>query len=289
MEPELAEDGCNWHTYGSWVLKAISEEGLMGYLDGSETRPTTPKLLQEYGARWTPRTNEERDELAAWQAADDAWQQRTAMVHHIIISGIPDSILMLCMHVDTPHEAFAYLENRYGSIPRPKRLEVVDEAPQQHDMSSEQYMTGESAQSTCDSDNKPLDTPGVEEDPSDFPNDCAEIPTGHQELKMEIVDVRHVESKCTNAFEAPDKSGQCIQDDADVTRSYKPNGMDLDMSNGCTNKPSAIPDMDEQLIAINTSMTTHDLLCLQKVVIESRTKSDQSATYLIPLGFRSNS
>ncbi|KAI6045901.1 hypothetical protein EDC04DRAFT_3086655 [Pisolithus marmoratus] len=34
MEPELAEDGCNWHTYGSWVLKVISEDGLMSYLDG---------------------------------------------------------------------------------------------------------------------------------------------------------------------------------------------------------------------------------------------------------------
>ncbi|KIK10544.1 hypothetical protein PISMIDRAFT_690968 [Pisolithus microcarpus 441] len=61
MEPKLAADGCkcNWHTYGSWVLKAILEDDLMGYLEGSETRPTHPSLLQGDGDGWTPQTDEE--------------------------------------------------------------------------------------------------------------------------------------------------------------------------------------------------------------------------------------
>ncbi|KAI6122061.1 hypothetical protein F5141DRAFT_1211694 [Pisolithus sp. B1] len=224
MEPELTEDGCNWHTYGSWVLKAISEDSLMGHLDGSETRPTTPKLLQEYGARWTPRTNEEQDVVTAWKTADNVWHQWAAMAHQFIIYGLPDSILMLCMHLDTPHEAFAYLEHRYGQIPRPEIQKTVDEAVQQHDMPSEQYMTGESAQSTCDSDNGPENLPGGHEDPADSPNDCAETESGFLTPKTKVADMQHVEphllvvevgamdskwpDEGMDAPEAPDKGSQ---------------------------------------------------------------------------------
>ncbi|KAI6148968.1 hypothetical protein EDD17DRAFT_1900982 [Pisolithus thermaeus] len=222
--PELAEDGCNWQTYSSWVLKAISEDGLIGHLDGSETRPTTPKLLQEYGAGWTPRTNEERDVVTAWKTADDAWHQRAAMAHQFIIYGLPDSILMLCMHLDTPREAFAYLEYCYGQIPRPEIQKTVDEAVQQHDMPSEQYMTGESAQSTCDSDNGPENLPGGHEDPADSPNDCAETESGFLTPETKVADVQHVEphllvvevgamdskwpDEGMDAPEAPDKGSQ---------------------------------------------------------------------------------
>ncbi|KAI6117949.1 hypothetical protein F5141DRAFT_1201485 [Pisolithus sp. B1] len=182
--PELAEDGCNWQTYSSWVLKAISEDGLMGHLDGSETRPTTPKLLQEYGARWTPQTNKEQDVVMAWKTTDNMWHQRAAMAHQFIIYGLPNSILMLCMHLDTPHEAFAYLECHYGPIPRPESIKVADEAMPQCNMQSEQYLTPET----------------------------------------EVIDVRHVEpyllevevgdtggmwpDECANALEAPDECSQ---------------------------------------------------------------------------------
>ncbi|KAI6023271.1 hypothetical protein EDC04DRAFT_3143545 [Pisolithus marmoratus] len=259
MEPELAEDGCNWHTYGSWVLKAISEEGLMGHLDGSETRPTTPKLLQEHGAGQTPRTDEERDEVTAWKTADDAWHQRTAMVHHIIISGIPDSILMLVMHLETPHETFAYLENRYGQIPRPESQKVVDEATQEHDMPSKQYVIEESTQSAGNSNDKPGKSPSDAGSSPMSSSDCAEIPTGHQEPKMEIIDVRHVESNIlknetgaavegrleeyANAPEAPDNS-QCILDGETAARG---------------DEHSAVADMHDALTSIGTSARVPDL------------------------------
>ncbi|KAI6168255.1 hypothetical protein EDD17DRAFT_1892923 [Pisolithus thermaeus] len=226
--PELAEDGCNWQTYGSWVLKAISEDGLMGHLDGSETRPTTSKLLQEYGAGWTPRTNEERDVVTAWKTADNVWHQRAAMAHQFIIYGLPDSILMLCMHLDTPREAFAYLEHRYGQIPRPEIQKTVDEAVQQHDMPSEQYMTAECAQSTCDSNDGPENLPGGHEDLADSPNDCAETESGFLTPKTKVTDVQHVEphllvvevgamdskwlDEGMDAPKAPDKGGQCTDE-----------------------------------------------------------------------------
>ncbi|KAI6117948.1 hypothetical protein F5141DRAFT_1263236 [Pisolithus sp. B1] len=224
--PELTEDGCNWQTYSSWVLKAISEDGLIGHLDGSETQPTTPKLLQEYGARWTPQTNEERDVITAWKTADDAWHQWATMAHQFIIYGLPDSILMLCMHLDTPREAFAYLEHCYGQIPRPEIQKTVDKAVQQHDMPSEQYMTGESAQSTCDSDNGPENLPGGHKDPADSPNDCAETESGFLTPKTKVTDTQHVEphllvvevgamdskwlDKGTDAPKAPDEGSQCV-------------------------------------------------------------------------------
>ncbi|KAI6100388.1 hypothetical protein EDD16DRAFT_1762713 [Pisolithus croceorrhizus] len=226
--PELAEDGCNWQTYGSWVLKAISEDGLMGHLDGSETRPTTPKLLQEYGAGWTPRTNEERDVITAWKTADNAWHQQAAMAHQFIIYGLPDSILMLCMHLDTPCEMFTYLENRYGQIPRPEIQKTVDEAVQQHDMPSEQHMTGESAQSTCNSDNEPENSPGGHEDSVDSLNDCAETKSGYLTPETKVIDMRHEETHLLevedraadlkqpdegmDTVDAPDKDSQCADD-----------------------------------------------------------------------------
>ncbi|KAI6160886.1 hypothetical protein EDD17DRAFT_1828282 [Pisolithus thermaeus] len=100
---------------------------------------------------------------------------------------------MLCMHLDTPREMFTYLENRYGQIPRLEIQKTVDEAVQQHDMPSEQYMTGESAQSTCNSDNEPENSPGGHEDPVDSPNDCAETKSGFLTPKTKVTDVRHVE------------------------------------------------------------------------------------------------
>ncbi|KAI6114479.1 hypothetical protein F5141DRAFT_1062870 [Pisolithus sp. B1] len=221
--PELAEDGCNWQTYSSWVLKAISEDGLMGHLDGSETRPTTPKLLQEYGAGWTPRTNEERDVVTAWKTADNVWHQRAAMAHQFIIYGLPNSILMLCMHLDTPRKAFAYLECRYGPIPRPESIKVADEAMPQCDMQSEQYATEEGAQGTYNSNNEPIYSPEGE-DSLDILNDCTETKSRYLTPETEVVDARHVEpyllevevgdtggmwpDECANALEAPDECSQ---------------------------------------------------------------------------------
>ncbi|KAI6047884.1 hypothetical protein EDC04DRAFT_2886680 [Pisolithus marmoratus] len=224
MEPELAEDGCNWHTYGSWVLKAISEEGLMGHLDGSETRPATPKLLQEYGASQTPRTNEERDVIAAWKTADDAWHQRAAMAHQYIIFGLPDSILMLCMHLDTPGEAFAYLESRYGSIPRPESLKIVDEASRQCNLPSKQCATAESTQNIFDSHHEPENPPSSEEGSPDSPNDCVETESKYLTPEADVIDMQQVEDtllaeeawtedseqldECPDTLEAPDEGCQ---------------------------------------------------------------------------------
>ncbi|KIK10789.1 hypothetical protein PISMIDRAFT_20102 [Pisolithus microcarpus 441] len=112
------------------------------------------------------------------------------MAHYLIISGIPDSILMLVMHLETPHETFAYLENRYGSIPRP---ETWLAAMQQSDLSSERDATGESSQEARDSNNEPENLPGGQEDFPNFPSDCAETTDGHAEPETEVMDARQVE------------------------------------------------------------------------------------------------
>ncbi|KAI6161594.1 hypothetical protein EDD17DRAFT_1587104 [Pisolithus thermaeus] len=153
------------------------------------------------------------------------------MAHQFIIYGLPDSILILCMHLDTPREAFAYLEYRYGQIPRPEIQKTVDEAVQQHDMPSEQYMTGESAQSTCDSDNGPENLPGGHEDPADSPNDCAETKSGFLTPKTKVTDAQHVEphllvvevgamdskwlDEGMDAPKAPDEGSQCAGDEVE--------------------------------------------------------------------------
>ncbi|KAI6101147.1 hypothetical protein F5141DRAFT_1218198 [Pisolithus sp. B1] len=146
------------------------------------------------------------------------------MAHQFIIYSLPNSILMLCMHLDTPREAFAYLKYCYGQIPRLEIQKTVDKAVQQHDMPSEQYMTGESAQSTCDSDNGPENLPGGHEDPADSPNNCAETESGFLTPETKVTDVQDVEphllvvevgamdskwlDEGMDAPEAPDKGSQ---------------------------------------------------------------------------------
>ncbi|KAI6094808.1 hypothetical protein F5141DRAFT_1069076 [Pisolithus sp. B1] len=102
------------------------------------------------------------------------------MAHYLIISGIPDSILMLIMHLETPHETFAYLKNRYGRIPRLEIQKVVDEAIQQHDMPYEQ----------CEAENgnnELENSHGGEEDSLHIPSDSTETTNGC--TKPEVEDV----------------------------------------------------------------------------------------------------
>ncbi|KIK21162.1 hypothetical protein PISMIDRAFT_12428 [Pisolithus microcarpus 441] len=269
MEPELAEDGCNWHTYGSWVLKALSEDDLMGYLEGSETRPTHPSLLQGDGDGWTPQTDEEQEAVMAWKTTDDVWHQRAAMAHQYIIFGLPDSILMLCMHLDTPHETFVYLENRYSQIPRLEIQKTVDEAVQQHDLSSKQDVTVESAQGTCDSDNEPESSPDGSDDSLDSPSDCTKTQTGHMKPKPEVADVQQLEDhllvveagavdsirpdECANVLEAPDKGCQCasdkIEESQDLPRSssksLEPNGDTTRLAGGHSIESGLLPSIEE--------------------------------------------
>ncbi|KIK15040.1 hypothetical protein PISMIDRAFT_115892 [Pisolithus microcarpus 441] len=84
--PKLTADGRNWQTYGGWVLEAVAEDSLKGYLDG----------------------------VRACQATDTVWQQQAAEAHYLIICSIPDSILMLCMHLEDPRDVFSYPKNRCG-------------------------------------------------------------------------------------------------------------------------------------------------------------------------------
>ncbi|KAI6117334.1 hypothetical protein EV401DRAFT_1970180 [Pisolithus croceorrhizus] len=54
-------------------------------------------------------------------------------------------------------------------------------------------MTGESAQSTCNSDNELENSPGGHEDPADSPNDYAETESGFLTPKTKVTDTQHVE------------------------------------------------------------------------------------------------
>ncbi|KAI6094319.1 hypothetical protein EDD16DRAFT_1733837 [Pisolithus croceorrhizus] len=145
------------------------------------------------------------------------------MAHYLIISGIPDSILMLIMHLETPHETFAYLENRYGRIPRPETCKVVDKAIQQHDMPYEQ----------CEAENgnnEPVNSRGREDDSLDIPSDSAETTDGHMKPEVEVVDARQAgddlqvvvdratdlewPAECASTLEAPDKGSQCADNKA---------------------------------------------------------------------------
>ncbi|KAI5984741.1 hypothetical protein EDC04DRAFT_3149937 [Pisolithus marmoratus] len=226
--PELAHDGHNWTAYGSLVLCTIIDDGLMGFLVGSETRPVHPAGLDGQGEGWTPQTDEEQDEVAAWQAVDQSWTQRNATVNYMIICGIPDTIFGLMLHLKSPHEKWDYLKKRFSRIPRPASWLVVEETMWGGNLLPKQDIAEETAQPTGDSDDEPANLPGGE-DSLDIPNDCAETKSGYLMLETEVVDVQQVvdvlpmfeggtagrtwHDKHVKEHEATDKKGQRMEDE----------------------------------------------------------------------------
>ncbi|KAI5996056.1 hypothetical protein EDC04DRAFT_1197943 [Pisolithus marmoratus] len=191
--PELAHDGHNWTAYGSSVLCAIIDDGLMGFLVGSETRPIHPAELDGRGEGWTPQTDNERNEVAVWRTADQSWTQRNAMVNYTIISGIPDTIFGCMLHLKSPLEKWDYLVKRFGSIPRPESWVAAEEAMRQSDSQPEQSTAGETTQSTRDSHDEPSNPPSEEADSPDGPNDCAETKSRYLTPETEVVDAQQIE------------------------------------------------------------------------------------------------
>ncbi|KAI6038249.1 hypothetical protein EDC04DRAFT_3141665 [Pisolithus marmoratus] len=191
--PELAHDGHNWTAYGSLVLCTIIDDGLMGFLVGSETRPIHPAQQYGRGEGWTPQTDNERDEVAAWKAADQSWTQRNAMVNYTIVSGIPDTIFGCMLHLKSPLEKWDYLEKRFGSILRPESWVAAEEAMRQSDSQPEQSTAGETTQSTHNSHDKPSNPPSEEADSPDGPNDCAETKSRYLTPETEVVDAQQIE------------------------------------------------------------------------------------------------
>ncbi|KAI6003410.1 hypothetical protein EDC04DRAFT_2908221 [Pisolithus marmoratus] len=191
--PELADNGHNWPTYGSWVLHAIADEGLMGLLVGSETRPVHPAQQKGLGEDWSPQTNEERDEVTAWRTADESWQRRNATVNLLITYGISDYIFSFILLLKTPLEKFAFLEKRFGLIPRPDSWLAAEEGTRQSDSQPEQSAVGETAQSTCNSHNEPEKPSSEEADSPGSPNDCTETKSRYLTPESEVIDVRQVE------------------------------------------------------------------------------------------------
>ncbi|KAI5999256.1 hypothetical protein EDD15DRAFT_2193922 [Pisolithus albus] len=228
--PELADNGQNWTAYGSSVLCAINDKGLMGFLVGSERRPIHPAELEGRGEGWTPQTDEERDEVAVWRTADQSWTQRNATVNYTIICGIPDTIFSSMLHLKSPLEKWSYLESRFGQIPRPESWLAAEQAMQQHDSSSEQDTAGESSQNAHEGDDDESEiSPGGHDDPVDSSNDRAETKSGYLTPETEVVDAWQVElhlpvlevgsmdseqpDEGANTFEAPDEGGRGASDE----------------------------------------------------------------------------
>ncbi|KAI5982699.1 hypothetical protein EDD15DRAFT_2534207 [Pisolithus albus] len=233
--PELADNGQNWTAYGSSVLCAINDEGLMGFLVGSEKRPIHPARLEGRGEGWTPQTDDERDQVAVWQTADRSWTQQNATVNYTIICGIPDTIFSSMLHLKSPLEKWSYLENRFGRIPRPESWLAAEQAMQQHDSSSEQDTAGESSQNAHEGDDDESETsPGGHDDPVDSSNDCAETKSGYPTPETEVVVVQCVElhlpmvevgsmdseqpDECANMLEAPDERSWCTSDEVEESQ-----------------------------------------------------------------------
>ncbi|KAI5989911.1 hypothetical protein EDD15DRAFT_2519908 [Pisolithus albus] len=279
--PELAHNGQNWTAYGSSVLCAINDEGLMGFLVGSERRPTHPAELEGRGEGWTPQTDEERDEVAVWRTADQSWTRRNATVNYTIICGIPDTIFSSMLHLKSPLEKWSYLESRFGQIPRPESWLAAEQAMQQHDSSSEQDTAGESSQNAHEGDDDESEiSPGGHDDPVDSSNDCAETKSGYPTPETEVMATQHVElhlpvvevgsvdleqpDEHANMLEAPDEGSQCARNEVAVCRdlpelsskALEPEGDADGLAGGRSIESGLLPSIEENRHTRTSSETT---------------------------------
>ncbi|KAI5993450.1 hypothetical protein EDD15DRAFT_2518798 [Pisolithus albus] len=232
--PELAHNGQNWTAYGSSVLCAINDEGLMGFLVGSERRPTHPAELEGRGEGWTPQTDEERDEVAVWRTAEQSWTRRNATVNYTIICGIPDTIFSSMLHLKSPLEKWYYLENRFGRIPRPESWLAAEEAMRQSNLPFERDTAGESSQEVGERNDEPKISPGSHEDPVDSLNDCTETESGYLTPETEVAERKNMEpnppvvevggadlelsDEHANMVEAPDEGSWCASDEVEESQ-----------------------------------------------------------------------
>ncbi|KAI6102128.1 hypothetical protein F5141DRAFT_1217706 [Pisolithus sp. B1] len=111
------------------------------------------------------------------------------MVNYTIVCGIPDTNFGFMLHLKSPLEKWSYLENRFGSIPRPESWLVTEEAMQQSDSNA----AAETAQDTHSSNDELETSPGGHEDSVDSPNDCTETKSGYLTPETKVIDTRHEE------------------------------------------------------------------------------------------------
>ena len=78
--PQLAMDGQNWSTWREKVKTVIKVAGLYSYLDGTVSEPN---------------------------------RQLEATAKLILASGIPDSIFGSMLYLETAHDYYKYLTNRF--------------------------------------------------------------------------------------------------------------------------------------------------------------------------------
>ncbi|KAI6111261.1 hypothetical protein F5141DRAFT_1202928 [Pisolithus sp. B1] len=262
--PELAHNGHNWTTYASLVLCAISDEGLMGFLVRSERRPTHPAELIGRGEGWTPQTDDEREEVAAWRAADQLWTQRNAMVNYTIVCSIPDTIFGSMLHLKSPLEKWSYLENCFGRIPRPDSWLAAEQAMQQRDTPSEQEIARGTGQEARDSNSKIKTLPGSQNEPTDSPSDCTETEAGHTKPEPKVVDAWHLKpylrgveveaidlkqpAEGMDTLKAPDSGSQCASDKAEEED-------DLPMSSDALETPGDLPFTSSECAETRTGHT----------------------------------
>ncbi|KAI5993512.1 hypothetical protein EDD15DRAFT_900006 [Pisolithus albus] len=275
--PELTDNGHNWMSYGNSVLCAINDEGLMGFLVGSERRPIHPAELEGRGKGWTPRTDEERDEVTVWRTADQSWTQRNATVNYMIICGIPDTIFTFMLHLKAPLEKWDYLENRFGRIPRPESWLAAEEAMRQSNLPFERDTAGESSQEVGERNDEPKISPGSHEDPVDSLNDCTETESGYLTPESEVVEMWDAEphlpvvevgdtavtwpDEPANTSEAPDEGNWCMSDEVEESRdllessskALEPTGNTPRLSSGHSFENGPLPSIkDAQHIWMNS-------------------------------------
>ncbi|KAG1884654.1 hypothetical protein F4604DRAFT_1574347 [Suillus subluteus] len=110
---KLVADGENWMMYKERLQWSIDTRGLLGHLDGTETKPIDPQTLSGRGASWVPTTTDELKEVSTYKTKLKEWCMGQAITKQQIAGTIPDSLFIQIKNLDTAKEIFTHLSNLF--------------------------------------------------------------------------------------------------------------------------------------------------------------------------------
>ncbi|KAG1854979.1 hypothetical protein DFJ58DRAFT_643723, partial [Suillus subalutaceus] len=110
---KLVANGENWMMYKERLQRSIDARGLLGHLDGTETKPIDPQTLSGRGVSWVPTTVDGLKEVSTYKMELKEWRTGQAITKQQITGMIPDSLFIQIKNLDTAKEIFMHLSSLF--------------------------------------------------------------------------------------------------------------------------------------------------------------------------------
>ncbi len=96
--PKLLSDGANWVIFKIHLTMSITALDALGHLDGSDPKPTEPRISSQDITLWT---DDDQTKNETYQTELKKWSNIENITRAHIATQIPGSLLMQVYNVDT--------------------------------------------------------------------------------------------------------------------------------------------------------------------------------------------